>query len=159
MRSVNVVLPASMCAMMPMFLVLAKGTTRVVNSSPHLPAIVCKSLVGFSHFMGVFLLLNCRSLVFESICQFRRKLFGNRLFFASSSRRKDPTDRQGNTTLRTDFNRHLISSSANPTRFHFQNRLNIINGGFEYVQGPFSMFFPQDFESIVKTTGRDHLLA
>src|ERR1700722_15102335 len=62
MRSVEVVFPASICAMIPMLRVCSSCTLRAIKSPcglslsafPPLPAIVRESLVGFGHAVHVF---------------------------------------------------------------------------------------------------------
>src|ERR1700680_1468272 len=97
MRSVVVVLPASMWAMMPIFLHRSNGTcldtafflssfcdscfrnscslaTKPVNFKPliiaELPAIVGKSLVGFRHAVDIFLLLDGGATIVAGVEQF-----------------------------------------------------------------------------------------
>src|SRR5271156_1658678 len=106
MRSVSVVLPASMWAMMPMFRVRDRGICRVVaNLSPQLPAVVGKSLVRFRHLVSVFFFLNRCALVFKGGRQFGGQFFGDRFFLAGPGRGQYPTDGQGHPAFRTDFNR------------------------------------------------------
>src|SRR4029453_5499072 len=63
MRSVVVVFPASMCAMMPMFRVLSSGVVRGMRAPGAgpglLPPVMGERLVGVGHAVGVFLLLHC----------------------------------------------------------------------------------------------------
>src|SRR5260221_5995442 len=99
MRSVEVVFPASMCAMMPIFRVSASCALRaisnvpvlsplkfenypVLSSSPpardYLPAIVREGLVGFGHAMNVFLLLHRAAAAVGSVHQFFGRPFCHR---------------------------------------------------------------------------------
>src|SRR5579863_4905115 len=92
MRSVVVVLPASICAAMPMFLILSSGTvldiissvTGRANPAPSvlllLPPVVRESLVGFGHAMDVVSLLDCASAKIGSVVQFVRQLFRHAFF-------------------------------------------------------------------------------
>src|SRR5437763_3029337 len=86
MRSVNVVLPASMCAAIPMFRVRSSGNFRsgefgfaaaglrsIAAVAIKLPAEMRKRAVGLRHFVSVFAFLNCVALsgggVFNLVCQ------------------------------------------------------------------------------------------
>src|SRR5690242_3863691 len=71
MRSVVVVLPASMCAMMPILRTLARAASAAATSNPYflfsleplewvLPAVVRESLVGLGHLVRVFAPLDGR---------------------------------------------------------------------------------------------------
>src|SRR5690242_480379 len=72
MRSVVVVLPASMCAMMPMLRTLARAASAAATSNPYflfsseplewvLPAVVRESLVGLRHLVRVLAPLDGRT--------------------------------------------------------------------------------------------------
>src|SRR3989442_1494491 len=97
MRSVVVVLPASMCAAMPMFLVYLRSTSCAINvyaagcaqhavpgtptarlpcpkPVPLLPAIVRECFVGLRHLVGVFPLLYRRADALSGIHELRRQL-------------------------------------------------------------------------------------
>src|SRR5215469_3935813 len=119
MRSVVVVLPASICAMMPMFLQRSNGTVlatvllTLLSGAPKiasgcrlaarcqeqlrlasLPPIMCKRLVGFRHAVHVFLLLDRRATIVGCVQQFVRELV-NHAFFATATRvGNQPADRQ-----------------------------------------------------------------
>src|SRR5882724_9514886 len=107
MRSVVVVLPASMWAMMPMFLqrsnVMVLGTFLFFPWVPvykvlkifvalRLPAIVGKSLVGFRHAVHVFLLLDRPALAVGGVEQFVGQLIDHALFAAFARIADEPAD-------------------------------------------------------------------
>src|ERR1700687_4036272 len=103
MRSVEVVFPASMCAMMPMLRVSASCALRAIADLPvpsplklenHptdlmlplfpcagecLPAIVRERFVGFRHAMNVFLLLHRAAAAVRRVHQFFGQPVGHRL--------------------------------------------------------------------------------
>src|SRR5277367_4115909 len=103
MRSVDVVLPASMCAMIPMFRVSSSLKTRpmiccvaplvsvAMNLSfdsfycrpedrpLQLPAIVCKGLIRFRHAVHIFFLLDRSAARIRRVNQFIRELVDHRL--------------------------------------------------------------------------------
>src|ERR1017187_1395519 len=107
MRSVVVVLPASMCAMMPMFLQRSNGTVLgtasiysfwgsdfVFDLVILLPPVVRKGLVRFRHAMHIFLLLDGSAFAVGGIEQLVGQLVDHS-FFATAARITDnPADSQ-----------------------------------------------------------------
>src|SRR5208282_6294360 len=102
MRSVDVVFPASMCAMIPMFRVSSSLKARPMICcaaplvsvaikisflqslakllpTPYLPAIVRECLVGFRHAVNIFLLLDGPAARIGRIDQLIRELIDHRL--------------------------------------------------------------------------------
>src|ERR671910_771724 len=70
MRSVVVVLPASMWAMIPMFRTRSSAIACCVTATesfPPLPAIVREGLVGLRHPVDVVLLLECAALLVDRV--------------------------------------------------------------------------------------------
>ena len=104
-----------------------------------LPAIMSKSLVGFSHFMSIFFLLYCCARIVESIHQFSCQTFFHGTFAALAGIVDHPADTQSQTTVCSDFNRHLVVGAAYTAGTYFQNRHNIIESLFEN----FDWFFVQ----------------
>src|ERR1700740_1657575 len=132
MRSVEVVLPASMWAMMPMLRIspswngrAISGTpispeTRVVTRSrPRLPAIVREGLVGFGHAVDVFLLLNRAAAAVGGVHQFFGQLVDHRLTGACARVKNQPANGQRLAAKRIDLDRNLIVGTANAPRLHF----------------------------------------
>src|SRR5262245_52608436 len=124
MRSVVVVLPASMCAMMPMFLVRSSGYCESTGlpfrqvsgqllkrrggpgiSPPSgissLPAVMCERLVGLRHFVGVFSLLHRRPAVVGRVEQLGSQLGRHALFRSASCGPDDPSHAERRATVRT----------------------------------------------------------
>src|SRR5687767_11532429 len=120
MRSVVVVLPASICAAMPMFRVHSSGNGRsfeftdevfalsvtivILGASTAdmskwaldwLPAEVGESAIGLRHLVGVFLLLNDRTRVVVSVDEFGRQSFLHRDALAIAGGVDDPAQREG----------------------------------------------------------------
>src|SRR5882724_6248091 len=139
MRSVVVVFPASMCAMMPMFLQRSNGTVLAtvflysfwgskkfgvetpLAASPlaaktrqasSLPSVMRERLVRFRHAVHIFFLLDGGALAVGGVEQFVRQLVDHSLFAATARIRHDPADCQGRPPVRTDFDRHLIVRAA-----------------------------------------------
>src|ERR1700722_7466001 len=126
MRSVAVVFPASMCAMIPMFRQRFNGTVRatvslslrtsvrcctsipVIPTSPatsyrlakaQLPAIGRESLVGFGHAVHVFLLLHRRAAPIGRIQQLIGQLVDHALFAAGAPVGDQPANGQRGAPL------------------------------------------------------------
>src|SRR5689334_233847 len=133
MRSVVVVLPASMWAMMPMFLQRSNGTclgTLFLNFLALLyppataggtdvlisisPAIMRESLVGFGNAVNVFLLFDRSA--------------------ATTAVTYDPANRQRSATIRIHFDRNLIVGAADTASLHFEQRLAVFDCFLEKLQ-------------------------
>src|ERR1700745_1749025 len=91
MRSVVVVLPASMCAMIPMLRTIARsvavwgatlGVLRsrafLVCQPPLLPAVVGEGLVGLRHLVGVLTALDARAKAVAGVEQLVHQPLGHR---------------------------------------------------------------------------------
>src|ERR1051326_182664 len=98
MRSVVVVLPASMWAMIPMFRTRSSATrvsvAAIALSSLGLPAVVRKSLVGLRHPVHVVLALEGVPLLLERIQDLAGELVGHVLLAAVTRIRHEPADRE-----------------------------------------------------------------
>src|SRR5438128_1067939 len=135
MRSVVVVLPASMCAAMPMLRVHSRGNGRSLALTGEtlalsvttvmageaaldmitaylltcdLPAEVSKSAIRLSHLVGIFFFLNDTARVVVGIDDLGRERFLHRNALARSGCIDDPAKRQALLTFVRNFNRHLI---------------------------------------------------
>src|SRR5918999_897393 len=96
MRSVVVVLPASICAMIPMFRTLARSTPVLVatlcscslrrrlvrRNTPGSPAVVGEGLVGLRHLVRVFTSLHAGAEAVAGVQQFVHQPLGHRLLAA-----------------------------------------------------------------------------
>src|SRR6266853_1765544 len=157
MRSVDVVFPASMCAMIPMLRVssslnalpIAPGTAffspaRVATASltpttysllaPFLPAIMRERLVGFRHAMHVFLLLHRSAARVRRVNQLVRELVHHGLTRALPRILQQPANCERLPAERIHFHRNLVVRAANATRLHFQQRLHVLDGFLENLQ-------------------------
>src|SRR5437016_11470912 len=101
MRSVVVVLPASMWAMMPIFRIFSIGTVRAINACPTTydlrassPPIVGKRLIRLRHPMDIILFLNRSTAHVRGVVQFVRQLIGHAFFRASPRVDQNPAYRQ-----------------------------------------------------------------
>src|ERR1700691_3140966 len=109
MRSVVVVLPASMWAMIPMFLTRSSAIlfSATATSSP-LPAIVRKGLVGLRHAIHVVLALESVPLLLERIEDLTRKLVLHVLFPALTRVGHDPAQCKCTSAPLRHLHRHLV---------------------------------------------------
>src|SRR5690348_4156737 len=109
MRSVVVVLPASMCAMMPILRSLFSGVLRAITAIySRLPAIMSEGLVGLCHTMGVFLFLDSVAFIAARGHQLARQTVCHGLVAARTRIRHQPLHRERRTAFRADFHRNLV---------------------------------------------------
>src|SRR5436190_23274246 len=117
MRSVVVVFPASMWAMMPMLRVRLSGVWRGIANVPIpknlLPAVVGERLVGFGHPVRVFALLHRAAAEVCRVEQLVGELLLHRLAVAARARVGDePADAEREAAVRVHFDRHLVVAAA-----------------------------------------------
>src|SRR6516165_10433520 len=117
MRSVVVVLPASMWAMMPMFRQRSNGTVRgtlfsvsllcrnaaCYVSSAFSPPVVREGLICFRHAMDIFFLLDRGALAVGRIQQLVGQLVDHALFAALAAVRQNPANGQRRPAVGGDF--------------------------------------------------------
>src|SRR5260370_32371337 len=94
MRSVVVVLPASMWAMMPMFRIFSIGTVRAISTAYRLPPVVREGFIRLRHSVHIVLLLNRSAAHVRGVVQFVRQLVGHAFFRARPGVDQNPADRQ-----------------------------------------------------------------
>jgi hypothetical protein len=70
--------------------------------------------------------------------EFRRQTIGHRLFAATARVGNDPANCQGTAPFLVNFDRHLISRTANASRLHFDRRLHVVDGALENLQRLFA---------------------
>src|SRR5712691_2217532 len=135
MRSVDVVFPASMCAMIPMLRVSSSlnalpiapetaffsparvataSLTKTIHSlpTPFLPAIMRERLVRFCHAVYVFLLLHRSAARIGRIDQLIRELVHHGLARAFPRILQQPANRQRLPPERIHFHRNLVVRAA-----------------------------------------------
>src|SRR6266849_1815576 len=150
MRSVDVVFPASMCAMIPMLRVSSSlnarpiapcapffSPVRIATASltkTPLPAVVRERLVRFRHAMHVFLLLHCPAARIGCVNQFIRQLVHHRLDRPLPRILQQPANRQRLPPERIHFHRHLVVRAAHAPRLHFQRGFHVFHGLLENLQ-------------------------
>src|SRR5712664_745938 len=141
MRSVDVVFPASICAMIPMLRVSSSLNARAILSfqvpllrNSLLPAIMRECLVRFRHAVHVFLLLHRPAARIRRIDQFIRELVHHGLARALPRILQQPANRERLPAERIHFHRNLVVRAAHAPRLHFQQRLHVLNGLLENFQ-------------------------
>src|SRR6266849_832410 len=153
MRSVDVVFPASMCAMIPMLRVssslnalpIAHGTaffspvrvaTASLTSTTHsLPAVMRERLVRFRHAVHIFLLLHRPAACIRRVNQLIRELVHHSLARALPRILQQPANRQRLPAERIYFHRNLVVRAAYAPCLDFQQRLHVLDGFLENLQG------------------------
>src|SRR6185437_15873714 len=114
-------------------------TPETLQSTPliyfYLPAIVCKRLVGFRHAVHVFFLLDCRAATVGRVQQFIRQLVHHAFFPTLAGIAHDPANRQRGAPVWIHFHRYLVVRAANAAGLYFQQRLGVLHGLLEQLQG------------------------
>src|SRR6202022_4786017 len=141
MRSVDVVFPASMCAMIPMLRVSSSLNARAILSfqvpllrNSFLPAIMRERLVRFRHAVHVFLLLHGPAARIRRVNQLIRELVHHGLACALPRILQQPAYRQRLPAERIHFHRNLVVRAAHASRLNLQQRLHVLDGLLENFQ-------------------------
>src|ERR1700737_658942 len=138
MRSVVVVLPASMCAMIPMFRTLSIATGRSCIFSATLISLlvpeVGESLVAFRHPVGFLFALDRSSRVLGSVKQLERELLRHAFPATLPSETNYPAPRQRQPALRPDLNRHLVGRATDAPRLDLEQRSGVAKGQVEHLE-------------------------
>src|SRR5215471_9753888 len=111
-RSVVVVLPASMWAMIPMFRTRSSATLVSVTAKSlclflALPAVVGEGLVGLRHSVHVVLALERVALLLERVEDLAGQLVGHVLLAAVAGVGDEPAQREGAPAALRHLHRHL----------------------------------------------------
>src|SRR6266481_1451292 len=152
MRSVDVVFPASMCAIIPMLRVSSSlnalptvpetaffspvrvATASLTKTTYPLPAVMRERLVRFRHAVYVFLLLHRPAARIRRVNQFIRELVHHGLARALPRILQQPANRQRLPPERVHFHGNLVVRAAHAPRLHFQQRLHVLDGLLENLQ-------------------------
>src|SRR5712691_378491 len=177
MRSVDVVFPASICAMIPMLRVSsslnalpmvpetallspARVATASLTSIPNpLPTVMREGLVGLRHAVHVFFFLDRPAARIGGVNQLIREFVGHRLARPFSRILQQPANRQRLPPKRLHFHRNLVVRAAHAPRFHFQHRLHVFHGLLENLQRIIVRFLRHLVHRAVKHSLRRRLLA
>src|SRR5215469_4142611 len=171
MRSVVVVLPASMCAMMPIFLQRSNGTVLATafcssfwgsENQPSrywLPPVMCKRLVGFRHAVNVFLLLDRGAAVVGGVEQFIAQLVDHALLAASSGVGNQPADSQRGAPVGIHFHRNLVVGAPHAAGLHFEQGLRVLHRLLEQLQRLVAALLLQAGQGLIEDALRRAFLA
>src|SRR6266540_4528496 len=123
MRSVVVVLPASMCAMMPIFRSLARAASAAATSNPYfcfsseplelraLPAVVREGLVGLRHLVGVLAALDRGAETVAGVQQLVHQPLNHGLLTPGAGVGHQPAQPQRGLPRGADLDRHLVGGA------------------------------------------------
>src|SRR6266699_97996 len=124
MRSVVVVLPASICAIIPMFRTLSIATGRSCIFSAKLISLsvpeVGESLVAFRHPVGFFLALDGPARVLGRVEELERELLGHALPATLPRETHDPAAGERHPALRPDLDGDLVGGAAHAARLDLE---------------------------------------
>src|SRR6266699_1564013 len=176
MRSVVVVLPASICAMIPMLRTLARSTAVVlatlvprsrksvllklwVLAAWRLPAVVGEGLVGLRHLVRVLAPLHAGAQAVARVQQLVHEPLGHRLLPPVPGVGDDPAQRERRAAGGADLHRHLVGRAADPAAADLECRLDVVQralqGDYRVVAG----LVPATFERPVHDVLGDGPLA
>src|SRR6478736_2117842 len=156
MRSVVVVLPASMCAAIPMLrvhssgkgrsfeltdetLVLSVTTVILIGEAtdmlrvPYLPTEMGEGAVGLGHLVHFFLLLHHAAGVVVGVDDLGGDGLAHRDALAAVGGVNNPAESQGLLALERDFNRNLVGGATDAAALHFQLRAGVFHRTHEQV--------------------------
>src|SRR5918998_5945157 len=114
MRSVVVVLPASMCAMIPIFLTRRSGVFLATDTaiSPSLPSVMCECPVSLGHPVRIFPALYARANVILGVKNLTGQPTAHRLLPARPGKADHPSQGQRVRPARVHLDRNLVSSAT-----------------------------------------------
>src|SRR5215217_8578525 len=117
MRSVTVVFPASIWAMIPMFRVLASGTWRAtVATYPGLPLEMAEGLVGLGHLVRVFAPLHRGAQAVGCIDELCCELLAHALAAALARGLDQPANTEREAAIAADLDRDLVGGTTDAAR-------------------------------------------
>src|SRR5512143_662487 len=138
MRSVTVVLPASMWAMIPMFRVFASGTVRVTTRTfPGLPLEMAEGLVGLGHLVGVLAALDGGAKPVRRVHELGGELLAHALATALAGGLHEPAHAERQAAIAADLDRHLVGRATDATRLDLDDRGGVAQRGLHDLEtGP-----------------------
>src|SRR5919112_4002126 len=130
MRSVTVVLPASIWAMIPMFRVFASGTCRgTVVTFPGLPLEMAEGLVGLRHLVGVLSSLDRCAEVVRRVDELRGELLAHALATALARGLDQPAHAERQPAVAPDLDRDLVCRATDAPGLDLDDRRRVPKGG------------------------------
>src|SRR5262252_5117907 len=170
MRSVVVVLPASICAMMPIFRYRSRAVVRAINETPRrhlrrrpqrshisdkwsaarcLPAVVREGLIRVGHPMRIFPPLHRDATIIGSVEEFTREPFLHRVFRAIPRTRDEPPNSQRLATVRSYFDRNLIGGAADAPGANLDRGAHVVESVMKDAQRILPATFGDSVECVV----------
>src|SRR6266496_1660700 len=188
MRSVVVVLPASMCALMPMLRYRSMGVERgtmsgssvwrralsvswagcwgevhaerrTLDARPFLEPEMREGLVGFGHAVHFLALLHRAAATFGRLEELRREPLAHRLFAALARRFAQPAHRKRHPPHGAHLDRDLEVRAAHATALHFDHRPRVRERLVEDFQRILAALLGDRFERAVQDALGDRFLA
>src|SRR6478672_5246257 len=154
MRSVVVVLPASMCAMMPMLRTFVRSVSTscatakfplfrllgcccryarrpLYRQASVSPAVVREGPVRLGHLVGVLASLDGGTQAIARVEQLVRETLDHRLLSALLREGHQPTQGQRGRPLRADLDGNLVGGTTDPAATHLEGGLHVVEGALE----------------------------
>src|SRR5690625_3860550 len=142
MRSVAVVLPASMWAMIPMLRTLARSILRrsvaivvccrfLLAGGLGLPAVVRERPVGFGHSVHVLAALHTGAEAVGGIEELIHQALGHAFFPARAGVVDQPAQGKGVAPSGTDLDRNLVRRATDTAAADLEGGLDVVQGAFE----------------------------
>src|SRR5262249_41235688 len=137
MRSVVVVLPASMWAMIPMFRTRSSAVCVATAKSLcfSLPAVVREGLVCLRHAVHVVLALERAALLVERVQDLVRKLLAHVLLATVAREGHEPADRQRARPALRYLDGHLVVGAADAAAPDLEHGRDRLHGLLEHLDG------------------------
>src|SRR5262245_33983182 len=159
MRSVVVVLPASMWAMIPMFRTRSSPTDVATALISRLPAVVREGLVGLRHPVDVVLLLVRAALLVQRVHELAGELRRHALLAPVAGVLHDPAQRERARTALRHLDGHLVVRAADAARPDLEHRSDALHGLLEHLELRLAGLLRGERERVVDGALGDRLLA
>src|SRR5205085_1324468 len=142
MRSVVVVLPASMCAMIPMLRVLASSALLAMIPSrlccgPSakrgwcLPAVVGEGAVRLGHLVGVLATLHSGTEAVAGVEDLVHEAVGHRCLATGARIADEPAQGERGAAARLDLDGDLVGGATDAAALHLEARLDVVERALE----------------------------
>src|SRR6185503_21059788 len=127
-----------MCAMIPMFRVLASGTWRVIaRTVPGLPLEMAEGLVGLGHLVGVLPPLDGRTEAVHGVDELGGELLGHALAAALAGGLDEPAHAERQPPIAPDLDRDLVGRATDAARLDLDDRGRVAQGSLHDLEaGP-----------------------
>src|SRR5436853_4012606 len=127
MRSVVVVLPASICAIMPIFRIRSNGISRGMVLTLLELSVVRKCTIGLGHALYIFLAFDRSAGVVVGIHDLGGQALVHGFAGATASRHQQPAHRQRLAAVALDLDRHLVGRAADALGLDLDSRAGVAN--------------------------------